>query len=456
MHTLKDENKVCKRTASMDPTHKMGKELQGSTEMPHQRTICSLWNISRLFFLLLFLAYATPVFAQTLAGNYLLQGDSDGTVPKQNAVIVLTAQGGNTGTLFVKAVQPGQTLEDRGTYAIKDDAITIHFEELEWQVDTQPFSFDGCALILPFKALSGSPGPGTSTWIKQDSACEGQQTTTLEQAQTSDAEHSSATAASEDSVALADDSPNDPPAATPSSDEKESCQQCKYVPCIKSILQQKEEIVAALKAIGEQRKWGDLTESADDYFDLNTLDTQEKRRQVVQMLNQDRAKLWEQIYARLNPETSQQIRAQCGMPGGGDIAMLTDPLTCQISEESIQATKAAMPCKDLAEISYIHETYHRTKCLERMNNGISVLTPRGEAREEIAAYSQSITFLKDLLKQAESKCLWLCRCNQERYETPVDCDKYCPHARLGKCHAPTCVELDPKTQKWIPGKGRAF
>ena len=424
--------------------------------MYRRRKIGQGRKASYLSLFLLLLASTHPVFAQSLAGSYLLKGDSDGTVPKKEAVIVLTVQGGNTGTLFAKATQPGQTLEDRGVYTIENNVITIHFEELEWQVDARPFTFDGCTLALPFKALSGTPGPGTSTWIKQDRACKQQQTATLEQVQTSNSEFDSAAPASQEPAAPADGSSNNSPAAAPRNDEKESCEQCKYVPCIKSIIRQKEEIVAALKTIGEQRKWGDLTESADDLFDLNSLDTPEKRLQVIDMLNQDRAKLWEQVHARLNPETAQKIREHCGMASGGDVAMLTNPFTCQISDESIQAAKAAMPCKELAEVSYIHETYHKTQCLERLNRGASVLTPRGETREEIGAYSQSIALLKELLKKAESKCLWLCRCNQERYESAMACDKYCPHARLGKCHAPTCVELDPKTQKWIPGKGRAF
>lgn len=423
--------------------------------MSHHRKTDLSREASRLSLLLLLSVYIIPVFSQPLAGSYLLKGDSDGTAPRERAVIVLTFQGKNTGTLFVKATQPGQTLEDSGIYAIEGNVITIHFEELEWQVDMQPFSFNGCTLVLPFKALSGTPGPGTSTWIKQDPACKEQQATALEQTQTFISEHDPSISASQDPIAQADGSSSNSPAPTPTNDQKESCEQCKYVPCIKSIIQQKQEIIAALETIGEQQ-WGKLAESSDDYFDLNTLDTPEKRLQVIMMLNEDRAKLWEQIHARLNPETAQKIRKHCGISDSGDVAMLTNPFTCLISEESIQATKDVMPCKELAEISYIHETYHRTKCLERLDKGVSVLTPRGETREEIAAYSQSITLLKDLLKQAESKCLWLCRCNQERYATPLDCDKYCPNAQLGKCHAPTCVELDSKTQKWIPGKGRAF
>jgi hypothetical protein len=117
------------------------------------------------------LAMSGIAWGQNIAGNYLLLKDSDGSHPKKNATIVLTFAGGLTGSLKMLAVQPGETADDTGIYSIQGKRITMTFKDMEWAADHQSFEFDGCTLTLPFKALSGSIGSGTSTWRKQDSAC---------------------------------------------------------------------------------------------------------------------------------------------------------------------------------------------------------------------------------------------------------------------------------------------
>lgn len=415
-----------------------------------------LWMILGPVFCIFVLAWSSPIFAQSLAGSYVLAGDSDGTGPKKKAVITLTFQGRNEGTLTAKATQPGETLNDTGTYVIAGTSITMRFKELEWRVENQPFTFDGCTLVLPFKALSGSPGPGSSTWVKKDAACNKQRTATLQQAQTSSQQNTAPKSESAQPASKNTDTSH-PSMQSPISSEKESCVQCKYIPCIKSIIKQKEAIVVALKAIAAQRKWGSLDKPGDDFFDLNTLDSPEKRQQVKKDQEEDREAMWNQVYQQLNPALAKELKENCKMRGAGELAMKTDPMTCEIDKKSIETVKEAMPCKDLFEISYIHETYHRTKCLERVDKKlITVFTPRGEAKEEVEAYTQSIALLRELLKKVEPKCPWLCRCNQQRYESAAACTQNCPHTHLSVCHAPTCLELDPKTQEWIPGKGRAF
>jgi hypothetical protein len=135
-------------------------------------------SIFALLTSLTILTGSSPLGAQALAGTYLLKGDSDGTVPKAEALIILTIQGENEGTVQVKATQPGQSVEDAGTYGVMGNSITMRFRDLEWRVKNELYTFDGCALVLPFKALSGSPGSGTSTWIKQDATCPKKDTVT--------------------------------------------------------------------------------------------------------------------------------------------------------------------------------------------------------------------------------------------------------------------------------------
>ncbi|MCJ7663231.1 MAG: hypothetical protein MUO24_03210 [Desulfobacterales bacterium] len=425
------------------------------------------WPVLGTVFFFFVLAYTTPVLAKAIAGSYLLIGDSDGTVPKKKAVITLTFKGGNEGTLAVKATQPGETLEDTGTYAIAGNSITMRFKELEWQAENQPFTFDGCTLVLPFKALSGTPGPGTSTWVKKDAACKKLEATAQQHEQPAPQENTSATSKSEQPASTSEseqptsnneDTADNPPEQPPTESGKKTCEECKYVPCIKSIIKQKKAIVAALNTIAEQHKWGSLDEpTSNDFFDLNSLDTPEKRWQAIKMLNEDHDKLWNKVGQLLDPALAKELKENCKIAGTGVLSMDTNPLTCIIDPESKEAVEAAMPCEALAKISYIHETYHVTKCEERHDKHLgAIFKQRGETREEVEAYTQSIALLSDLLQKAEDKCLWLCRCNQQRYESAAACSQNCPHAQLGVCHAPTCLELDPKTQEWIPGKGRAF
>lgn len=114
-----------------------------------------------------FLAIPLPATAQSLNGTYVLVKDSDGQAPKKKATVKLTFKGGNSGTLAMSAVQPGETVTDTGKYVVQGSSITMHFKEMEWDATRQPFSLDGCTLTLPFKALGGSPGPGRSTWSKE-------------------------------------------------------------------------------------------------------------------------------------------------------------------------------------------------------------------------------------------------------------------------------------------------
>lgn len=116
---------------------------------------------------------ATNGAAQTLAGSWHHVVDSDGTRPKAGATVTLTFVGGRTGSLRVDAVQPGQTLEDSGRYAVEGRLITISFSEMEWAATRQPFEVEGCRLTLPFKALSAEEGVGTSIWEKTTPECTG-------------------------------------------------------------------------------------------------------------------------------------------------------------------------------------------------------------------------------------------------------------------------------------------
>ncbi|HWX53650.1 MAG TPA: hypothetical protein VN176_03565 [Verrucomicrobiae bacterium] len=117
---------------------------------------------------------ATPSLAQQIAGTYVLLGDSDGTKPTTGARLQLTFTGATAGPVRLFAVRPGETVHDTGSYSTAGHQITIHFKEVDWAADRQPYAFDGCTLTLPFMAVSAASGPGTSVWQREDPKCSGQ------------------------------------------------------------------------------------------------------------------------------------------------------------------------------------------------------------------------------------------------------------------------------------------
>jgi hypothetical protein len=115
-----------------------------------------------------------PAWAQEIAGTYVLLGDSDGTSPRTGAKLELTFSGGASGSVKLVAVRPGENYRDTGAYSIANRQITIHFKEVDWAANHQPYTLDGCRLTLPFMAVSAATGPGTSAWQREDPQCTGQ------------------------------------------------------------------------------------------------------------------------------------------------------------------------------------------------------------------------------------------------------------------------------------------
>jgi|GEM_PF-1024979 len=114
----------------------------------------------RVFVALLAMVAAVAIWAEGIEGAYELVKDSGGAVPKAGAVVRLTFRG--DGTFLLKAVQPGETVTDRGTYTLSGSRITMTFEELDLGRQSGPYVLSGTTLTLPFQMLGG--GKGSSTW----------------------------------------------------------------------------------------------------------------------------------------------------------------------------------------------------------------------------------------------------------------------------------------------------
>lgn len=93
-------------------------------------------------------------------GQWQLFKDSDGTTPQPDAVVELTLAAGK---FSLKAVQPGETVTDVGTYSIAGRKVTFRFKDLEVGTQSGPFSVSADTLVLPFRVLS--KGQGYSTWM---------------------------------------------------------------------------------------------------------------------------------------------------------------------------------------------------------------------------------------------------------------------------------------------------
>ncbi len=390
-------------------------------------------------------------FGQGLQGTYVLVRDSDGTVPKKGAVVTLSFKGGNSGTLSMSAVQPGEQVADTGKYSAQAGLITIEFKEMEWEAAKQPFALAGCTLTLPFKALDGTPGPGTSTWQKQAPGC------------------SQAGAAAQSSSALnagsmpAQQSQTSPPAnqAAPKRDQaskanassqgkKESCATCTYVPCIKALIQQKQALQEIYgKMAAEYGKFYFQTDASGNRVPVDSLDSSS-------MSLEDKAYLFK-LYANYAEKETEmtagiEVPHECGFEESTGVEIGTGTLTCQMDNAAAARFEEAMPCPELYTIALSHEAVHIQACQKRQHGGSKggpiLLTPVGKAKEEIAAYQIEIKMLNDLLKKAESDCHFTCRCTGERFKTSLECQHNCPISlNCPVSAANSCMLPDP-----TPGK----
>lgn len=147
---------------------------------------------------------------------------------------------------------------------------------------------------------------------------------------------------------------------------------------------------------------------------------------------------------------------------GGRIGRVSDQGSPIVDKSIIEGR-----CRSIAEAIHLHELDHiqwtnsvgpcssYTKYL--YTRFILGYTAKSQNESERRAYAVESKFLELRLAELEAHCAgWLCRCNQQIYTSASDCANGCPPARLGICLAPTCLELDAKTGKWIPGRGRAF
>lgn len=95
----------------------------------------------------------------SLVGEYELIGDVDGTQVNDDATVTLSLK--QDGTLTLLAVQPGETLEDKGTWSATDTEIDVSTTD-GTLAGKGPFEVRGDILVLPFFVFG--EGEGRSEW----------------------------------------------------------------------------------------------------------------------------------------------------------------------------------------------------------------------------------------------------------------------------------------------------
>jgi hypothetical protein len=385
-----------------------------------------------------FLGLVTPAGAiESLDGTYLHVRDSDGTTPKDTATVSITFKP-NTGGVSMRAVQPGETVTDSGSYAVSGDTITIRFREMEWTATRQAFSFDGCTLVLPFKALSGSPGPGGSTWTKQSSQCEQKRARSSSLAPSAPGPQTSTQTGADAGLAAA---PKAPPAnrsaqrqsvpKTVPQSNKPTCEACSYVPCIKAMMAQKQMLKDVYGRLADKyAKFYTAVDANETRTPMETIDRAVWDRSSGGRLG-GLADLMKAIDVFLKDAEAATAAArapkECGIDPDVTLQMSTHEMKCET--QAAPEVEAALPCAELWQSAVRHEDFHRQACEKRQtageNHGPIFLTPYGMAKGEIAAYEQEIQELTQLLQRAEKRCRFTCRCGGKKYPTAEECRKNC-------------------------------
>jgi hypothetical protein len=424
----------------------------------------------------MFVSFTVGAIAQNIVGTYALVKDSDGQLPKQNAIVTITFK--PAGILSMAARQPGETVTDPGTYSVRGNLITLHFKEMVWAADRQPFTLDGCALTLPFMALKDTAPSGSSTWMKQGcsadrssnksaaeaatgtqanasaasgSAAKGQSSGNSSASSPGRDSSQSAAQASRNSSAPAPNNARNEPRNAKQADinksKRPSCSACEYVPCLKESIKQKEEL---------KKVYGRLAnEFGKFYFQTNAKGT----REPVDTLNggvtsmedfQYLLKVHASYTAKENEYTAAvETPPSCHFDSSLNLQLSTHAFNCQLDVAAATALETAVPCHELYDLAMEHEQVHINACLARKDKGTPkgslLITPAGKAKEEMAAYDVEIAKLTTLLQAAEAKCRFTCRCTGERYSTSAECQANCRISlRCPVSAANSCIYPDDK------------
>jgi len=425
-------------------------------------------------FVILCANLALVTAAAALNNAYTLVRDSDGTVPKKDAVVIITFKGGNSGTLSMSAVQPGETVTDTGRFSVSGERITIQFKEMEWAADRQQYYLEGCNLILPFKALGGSEGPGTSLWTRNSADCKGKASPAKDAPIMAQLQTMAADMNNQQQADVSDQKDDNtlPPGMTdiPTTERpdqgKESCMDCKWYRCIKQQIALKEAFVNMYNEIAEQyaklyraknEKGEEVpAEAIEDFAAAETpyvtdkdgkqqkVDTDALKKAGMEYYKR-MGKLMETVRMRSEDVKGKNKCPACPLDSLIGEQISTNQSNCTSDANEYKKFAAAVPCRELAEIALQHEGYHSQRCDERKKEN-KLLTPYGFSLEEATAHELELELLVELLneiKKAPKGC-WRCGKTKEIYFDAAECNRKCEDVKLGGNLVFKCFKLNEK------------
>lgn len=363
--------------------------------------------------------YAEVAFAAGIDGTYRLVKDSDGNAPKNQAVVTITFQGVNAGNVSMRAVQPGETVTDSGSFWIGGQVITIQFAEMVWQTFSQSFTLEGCNLTLPFKALGGSEGAGTSLWVKETAACGStgpQKTFDPQSGSVSDIPVSHGQAA--ETNAAHQSKPN------PTAGKLKACN-CRNIEDLARAARDNAYLQGRFKKQAETYK-----KQLEDYKNFGRTPSP-----IVLSRQFDDYNSWRR--GQLRNEFSKDMGYNASM------TVTPDPNNQrQIDPKALKQFTKQAACQGLVDDVIAHENYHIKVTAELQAGTRAMNTAADLAQEEVEAYEAGQQAIKPILDKLKSECKWKCIDKKPTptpyYDDKASCERAC---RGGLAET---IRLDPK------------
>jgi hypothetical protein len=199
---------------------------------------------------------------------------------------------------------------------------------------------------------------------------------------------------------------------------KQSCEKCKFAPCLKGQIERKQQLVAAYEAIASELEGLFLDDGRPvavvDFASIS--DESQRSASYVDLLK----KLG--LYEHKVSSATGDIPFPTACCEGGPAEVSTDDLTCVTDQKALKAAQRVATCREIADLLDRHEGVHRQACQIRKRNlwkysvvGVDgqtsskyfpslMKTPAGTAREEAAAYQLEISELQKLYDEAFKDC----------------------------------------------------
>jgi hypothetical protein len=182
---------------------------------------------------------------------------------------------------------------------------------------------------------------------------------------------------------------------------QDSCDQCKYLKCLKSTVERKQNLIQVYQGLQNFWQSRNLDANGKPLAEFSTANVAESQRAaVIQAYIEQLSE-----FAKMEKARTEEVPPPegCGYPN--DPSKIAEPgtniLTCETT--GVVEARAQQPCKELADLIAQHEGVHQQACEKRKAVG-KLLTPAGKAADEIAAYQVEIAAINKIIEKLKKKC----------------------------------------------------